>query len=256
MWILTWKLRRRKNQRRLLQLLRERLEQHSNRLDYLDSILPEYDPWNDDFRLLILLSDIRYLDRALEDLYPESIDPMINILSKESHRSYISRHILTLLSDVQEKKAVPYLLQAISNESNSEVLTEFLWYCGQFGRVVEIVDRGVPSGLIRYFDFDRTEYHAYLDDEDREKELQQWRLELLPEIEPYLTHPDKEVRITAFIAMRKIIPFEDHLLLDEFEKANPELNYKEIRLEYNPPSCYMPTRMAEEAISLEEARSS
>ena len=245
MWIQTWKQRRSKDHQRLLDLLRNKLEKRSHRLAYLDSFLPEYDPWNDDLSNLILLSDIHYLHGALENLYPDSIGPMLTILEKESMKSKIVWEIFHLLSDIQEERALPAILKFLREATDPDEIAELLWFVGHFGRVAEIIDRNRPLGLIRYLEYDRVAYHAYLDDEVREKKLQKWRLELLPEIEPYLTHSNERVRTTAYIAMKMIIPFEDHPMFDEFEKENPDLDYEAIRLEYNPPSCLRSEQEAE-----------
>jgi len=238
MRITTWKLHHEKDFKGLLKLLHYYLEKRSDRYKYLDIHGIAQENWETDWKIMNIRRDIYYIHRELEDLLPESIDPMRNILKKEKPNFPLVDELLSILSEIQEPKAVPLICKFLKNEKDPCEICDFIWYIGELGRVREVVDRDRPEGLIRYFEFDREQYHAYLDDEVREQQIKDKRKELIPIVEPYLSDDDGDVRIQAYIALKKMRPNVPNPKLIEFEKSHPHLDFEEFKKEYAPPSCF------------------
>ena len=238
-WITLWRYQRSKNYQGMLDILRTKLKQVSDRLDVLElQGIPE-EKWNSDWKFLNAHWASYYIRRKLEDCYPESIESMLDIMRSESPTSPIVNEMMHMLTGIQEQRAIPIMCEYLENEKDPDEIAELLWYLGKMGRVKEVVDANKPEGLLRYFDGDRHKYYSYADNEIREEQLPEMREELVPLIEPYLLHEEERVRITSFVALKKMRPEGSSTALEIFEKSHPHLDFDELRMEYAPESCFI-----------------
>lgn len=227
--ILTWQLRRRKNIPGLLDLLRVNAEKQSARVKKLHSQGISYDDCYDDWFVINLMSVRDNIHRHLENLVPDSIEPMLHVLNTEELDSVLVEDMIFLFGELKEPKAIPRILEFLTAEDEPEEIADLLW---SVGKIAGYTEREKSYLVGQYLQTMGSGYSIqrfqHLLDETKEAKIEEMRSIIIPYIIPYLLHSHDEVKTNAYIALRRILPDDSDHILKDFQRNNPEIELEEI----------------------------